>query len=270
MLTGFLNTRLLPDRFIEPLETAENWQAVFEILQDAAQERPGSRPLNLHPIWTFNLNQYLTITAGGLLGETGDRIDLQRPAARNALETLDHFFERAAARPAESDERPDLASCLAVMAYSFHTSIECKQRPSWKPWRYPLGESGRYLEGLNIGFANRGSAHPEETRRFLMHLATAQTQDWFTRSEREQPVSARLADPLKAYAADEKKILEAMRMKSVVFGERVPGLVRVAEAIVPPLSRHWMAGRMSTDEFCRLVQERGNECLAACRAEGTR
>jgi hypothetical protein len=265
LMTGLLNTRLLPDRLLRPLQSAVTWDEVFDLLTEAAAARPGCAPLNVHGAFTFNIHQYLTVAAGGLLHE--GRINLRRPAVRGALDRMDRFLEQTASRPAPDQGRTPFQSCLAEIDYTCRAALMSQDGRGWIPWLYPLGEGGRYLEGINIGFINRASPQRDPSRDFLLHLALPRQQQWITRSPREQSISARMPSPWQAYGPREGEILAAMRRQAVVFGEWVPGYVRAVEEVLPALSKQWVAGRLSTDEYCRLVEERGNECLDACQRE---
>ncbi len=265
LMTGLLNTRLLPDRLVRPLQSAASWEEVFDLLAEAAAARPGTRPLNVHGVFTFNVHQYLTVAAGGLLD--GERFNLRRPAVRQALDRLDRFLEQTGSRPTVHQGRTAAQQCLAEIDYTCRTGLMTQEGAGWTPWLYPLGPGGRYLEGINIGFLNRLSPHREQTRDFLLHLAWPAQQRWITRSPREQSISARMPSLWQAYTPEEREILSTMHDKAVVFGEWVPGYIRAVEEILPALSKQWVAGRLGTDEFCRLVEQRGNECLEASQRE---
>lgn len=264
LMVGLLNTRLLPSRLVEPLRSAASWEVVFDLLTQAAHERPGYCPLNVHGAYTFNIHQYLTVAAGGLL-EDG-RINLRRGEACAALEQLDRFLSQTKSRPAMRLGRPPVEPCLAVVEYTPRASMIRKSDSAWIPWLYPLGEGGAYLEGINVGFVNRGSGYGPEAQEFLLHLAKPPSQELITASPREQPISGRMQSSWRAYEKQEAGILSRMRERSRIFGEWACGYVRVVENLLPALSRQWLTGGMTTDEFCRVVEERGNECMAAAQA----
>lgn len=263
MMIGLLNTRLIPDRLIQPLIDADSWSVVFELLTEAVSHCPGCCPLNIHSTSTFNVHQYLTIAAGGML--RGDRIDLRPAPVRRALDQLDHFLDRTDSRPAPDAGRPAQQSCLVDL--DFTSSRWYPPGEGWRPWRYPLGEEGGYLEGINIGFVNRVSPHGTEACDFLLHLASVPVQRQITQSPREQTVSTDVELPAKFYSDSTWQVITDMRRRSTVFREWTPGYARMIGNVLIPLSAQWLAGNMSTQAFCDAVEDQGNQCLDAYRQE---
>jgi DNA-binding transcriptional regulator YhcF (GntR family) len=264
LLVGYLNRRLLPDRLIDPLSSASSWEEVFDLLAEASAHCPTAQPLNFHAVWTFNLHQYLSIAAGGLLDK--GRVDLRRTGARKAMERLGRFLQQTGTRPKAGADRAPAESTLAQIEYTCRAAPLSARSPEWLPWRYPLGEGGLYMEGVNLALMSHQTPHRDAARDFLLHLAAPQQQKYLTRSPHEQSISSRVEAPLAAYDPTQAAIFSPMRNQATVFAEWTPGYSRLIDRILPPLSRQWLGGGMSTDEFCRAVEDRGNECLAACQA----
>ena len=252
-LVGGIQEALTPPPVRRMLAGARSWRDVVGILERSGKGKAAY--FNLHPFYTLNLMQHLFHVGGSLVDPKTRKIKIGNPAFREELDYLDSVRGQVF-RARDPVQQMSSGECRVFLewTYLFH------RNPSFaglKPWLFPLGSQGKYLEGLNVCVISQDSHHPAECRKILHYLLSDPVQREIGQLSGEHSVSGNSAHRFEGYQENWRPTLSEMHERSQVFCEVVPGYIDFLHTVVHPLTARFYLGRITASELVEQVTEKG-------------
>ncbi len=262
-LVGGINEALTPLPVQRMLGEARSWRDVVGILDQNGKGESPAAYLNLHPFHTLNLMQHLFHIGGSLVDPITREITIGSQLFIEELHYLEAMREKVfRARDPVQHLATGECSVYLEWTYMFH------RNPAFvglKPWLFPLGSQGKYLEGLNVCTLSQDTLHPEECRHILQYLLSDPVQREIGQVSGEHSVSGNSLNRFAGYPENWRRTLCAMYERSQVFCEIVPGYINFLNTVVIPLTARFYLGKISANELVDQMNDKGRLLLMSGR-----
>lgn len=264
-LVGVINDRLLSLTAQRMLQGARSWSEVLEMLRGASVECPQAAYLNFHPVYTLNFLQHLTHVGGAIVNPATAAIRLQEPAFHDALAELDALREKVFQR--QGDATLDVDNCMTCLEWTYMFQRNPAFR-NLKPWLFPLGRQGNYMEGLNICVISQVTPYPAECHKVLHYLLSDPVQREIEHVSGEHPVSRNISNPFGGYDERWRRVLSEMSERSQVFHTIVPGFIDFIQTIFSPAMAQFYTGQSTVSETIGKIVDKGGLFFARRTLQG--
>lgn len=261
LLAGGINQARTPRDTQGLLLRARSWDEVLWALARARDRDPSLTGLNLHHWWVHSLLEYLMHTAGQLVDAKSGEFLADRARFRRALDSLVLYRDRAFASGIGSEDRLAPDSCCAYISW---TSLLARNPGTlrFKPWLFPLGRNGTYLETINLCAISKDTDYPEESRRLLEYMLSEQVQKRFTALPGEHPLRYTIKDRFGGFSHEWRRVLSSGLERSSIYFQPVPGMNAFIHSVFAPLGKRFFYGEIGAGDMIGELSEQGRLTFA--------